>query len=140
MRAILFAGKLVRMVPVVSFFVSAVLIALLFVLRHTEIKRERRFLPLVRERFDGVAERVVVYLSRRLPRQIAGVGGYIVIHITDIFSSTLLHGIRFVEGKLHRFVRVVRGRKHVKMGEPTSSYFHDVRNHKEQVRRENGHS
>ena len=115
-----------------SFFTSAILIVLLVLLRRAEIKRGGRYFPRVREKLDHNAVVAGAYLTKRLPRQIISAFQYVVIHATDLFTSALLRIVRFIEARLHRFVHVVRGKKHVERREPTSEYFNDVRNHKEE--------
>ena len=118
---------------ITSFFTSAILLALLIFLRRVEIKRGGRYFPKFRTILDRGAISVSVYFLKVLPKQVAKIFHYVIIHTTDIFSSALLRVIRFVDSKLHRFVHAVRGRKEVHKREPSNGYFKDVRDHKEEV-------
>lgn len=123
---------------VISFVASVGLIGLLFGLKRVEFSRGARFFPSLRAWLDTAAYRLVVLFVRFLPKMVARTIKHGIIHVADHVSSSLLHAVRAVEEKLHGFVRIVRGKKNVKMKEPTSSYFKDVSDHKEQVRKENG--
>ena len=116
-----------------SFFTSAILIVLLVALRRTELKRGERFAPKFRKQLDHSALQISAYLFRTLPGQVAKMVRYVIIHVTDLSSSALLRVVRFIENKLHRFVHAVRGRKQIHRREPSSDYFKDVQNHKEEV-------
>jgi len=118
---------------IASFFTSAILLALLVLLRRVEIKRGGRYFPKFRKTLDRGAISLSVYLLKVLPRQVAKIFHYVIMHITDVSSSALLRIVRFVDSKLHRFVHAVRGRKEFQKREATSNYFKDVQNHKEGV-------
>lgn len=123
---------------VISFFTSVGLIALLFGLKHVEFSRGGRFFPSFRARLDELAFGLVVFFIRLLPKLAWRAIRQAVIHAAVHVSSSLLLLVRAVEAKLHGFVRVVRGKRNVRMKEPTSSYFKDVSEHKEQIRKESG--
>jgi hypothetical protein len=118
---------------VTSFFTSAILISLLVFLRRAEINRGRRFLPSFRKKLDKGAIVISVYLFKTLPKQVAKIFHYVIIHITDLSISALLRIVRFVDSRLHRFVHAVRGRKEVHKKEPSNGYLKDVHNHKAEV-------
>ena len=118
---------------ITSFFTSAILIALLVLLRRVEIRRGGRFLPKFRETLDRGAIALSVYVLKVLPEQVAKIFRYVIIHSTDFFSSALLRIVQFMEEKLHRFVHAVRGKKHVHNGESTNGYLKDVQEHKKEV-------
>lgn len=123
---------------VISFVTSVGLIALLFGLKRVEFSRGKRFFPGMRTSLDEFVYRVVVVFVRLLPKLAWRAFRQAIIHATDHVGSSLLLAVRAVEGRLHGFVRIVKGKKNVRMREPTSSYFKDVSEHKEQIRRENG--
>ena len=118
---------------ITSFFTSAILLALLVLLRRVEIKRGGRYFPKFRITLDRGAVAVSIYFLKVLPKQVVKIFHYVIMHITDIFSSALLRVVRFVDSKLHRLVHAVRGRKEVHKREPSNGYFKDVQNHKEEV-------
>ena len=118
---------------IASFFTSAILIALLVLLRRVEIRRGGRFLPKLRTKLDHFAVTLSSYVVNVLPKQVVKIFHYVIIHITDFFSSALLRVVQFTESKLHRFVHAVRGRKEVHIKEPSNGYLKYVKNHKEEV-------
>lgn len=121
------------MMAITSFFTSAILLALLILLRRVEIKRGGRYFPKFRVILDRGAIAASVYFLKVLPRQVVKIFHYVIMHATDIFSSALLRVVRFVDSKLHKFVHAVRGRKEIQKREPSDGYFKDVQRHKEEV-------
>lgn len=95
----------------ISFFTSAFLIAGFLFLRHFEIKRGGRTLSIFRMKLDAVAYISFVYITKTLPMLATRVTNYVVMYVTHLSSSALLHGVRKVEGKLHNFVNIVKGRR-----------------------------
>lgn len=121
------------MLGIVSFFTSASFIAGFLVLRHIEIKRDNRFFRSARTELDHRSRFIFNFVSRKLPLLLAQITHYVIMHFTHLSSSVLLRGIRAFEKRLHGFVNVVKGRKEVKLQEP-SSFFKNVADHKEQAR------
>ena len=121
------------MIAITSFFGSAVLLALLVLFRRFEMKRESRILSGPRKYLDRFAVSVVILFGQTLPKMVAKSVKYVIIHITDFFSSILLKIVQFTESKLHGFVHAVRGKKEVNGNGSNSSYFKDVMEHKKRV-------
>ncbi len=122
------------MLSTISFIVSALLIASLFSLRYVEIGRGARFAPRIRKSLDVVAVRTVAFLIHDIPRILARVFKYLLIHITDFFSSILLQAVRSIEERLHVLVHRVRGKKNdLNNDNAVSDHLTDMKNHKEAV-------
>ena len=122
------------MLGITSFSVSAILLVGLLGLRYIEMQRGSRFLPRFRKTLDYIALLFVRYVVKEFPRYIIRGIQYIGLQITHFFSLILLKLVRLFESRLRVVVYKVRGKKeNLVKGEPTSSYFQDVKNHKEEV-------
>lgn len=127
------------MTPFISLISSGLLLAALLFIRDVEMRRGTRYFAHVRERLDRAVVHGTAYVTSHLPVLLVRASKYVIMHVTDLLSSHLLRGIRFLEGKVHGFVHRVRGKKRIVLRKPTSSYLNAVKNHKEQIRRENGY-
>jgi hypothetical protein len=123
------------MFGVTSLVFTGLLILGVFSLRYAEIQRGARFAPSMRKSLDGLAVIVVSFVVRDLPRLFVRMLQYLLIQITDLFSSILLRIVRFLEEKLHVLVHRVRGKKEdlTNGNGPSSNHLADMKSHKEAV-------
>ena len=123
------------MFGVTSLVLSGLLIVGVFSLRYAEIQRGTRMMPSFRTILDRGAVRFVSFVVRDLPRALVRILQYLLIQITDFFSSILLRVVRFLEEKLHILVHRVRGKKEdLSNGNgPSSNHLADMKSHKEAV-------
>jgi|GEM_PF-4059654 len=122
------------MFGVTSFVISGVLITLLLTLRHIEMTKGKRYFPRFRKKLDHMALIFVRYVMREFPQFIVRTSKYVILQATHLFSTGLLHVVRFLEEKLHIAVHKVRGKKNdLAKGEPTSNHLTDIQNHKAAV-------
>lgn len=121
------------MTSAISFGVSAILLIGLFALHAAELRRGKRYAHTFRKRLDRGAVVVWRFVIKTVPRILAQFARYVIIHITDLFSSSLLRIVRFIEHRLHRFVHVVKGKKYVSLDRESSTFLRYVSLHKKEI-------
>lgn len=123
------------MTAIISLGVSAVLMAVLIMLKRFELRAGHRYFSGLRDKLDRTAIRLWHFSSSTLPRILLRLARYVVICSIDLLSSGLLRFVRLMEGKLNRFVVMVKGKKELNRKGSSSAYLQDVASHKEEVRR-----
>ncbi len=124
------------MFTIISFFTSAVILTAFVALKRFEIKTGKLLAPDFRLRMDNLAVKSAKYFKYEFPVVFKNTLTKIVLYMAHFSSTTLLNGVRYVERKLHKFVDTIRGKKEISSnGTTPSSYFKDVKEHKEKSSR-----
>ena len=119
---------------IISFFVSAFLIAGLIALRYIEMGRGKRYAEDVRFRMDILVERSIHYIVHTFPKTLVRVTHSIAISLVHKYGLVLLNIVRALERRLYEFVNVAKGRKkNFQRNEAPSSFLQSMTEHKQQV-------
>lgn len=121
-------------IPTIILIISLVGITLLFMLKRWELQSRKVFLPVARAKTDILALKMTAKI-RSLQRIIPGMGSHIsrqITHHTAYHTSAIaLKLTQVVEGKLLRFVNMIKGKGVIKDGRVASQYLRDVSAHRE---------
>lgn len=119
---------------IISFFISAFLIAGLIALRHIELRRGKRYAEDMRVRLDILVERGIHYVVYTFPKILARTLHLIALSLVHKGSLILLNVVRVFERRLYGFVNVAKGRKKsVERSETPSPFLRSMTEHKQQV-------
>ena len=118
---------------IISFFVSAFLIAGLIALRYIEMGRGKRYAEDVRFRMDILVERGIHYIVHTFPKTLVRVTHSIAISLVHKYGLVLLNIVRALERRLYEFVNVAKGRKkNFQRNEVPSSFLQSMTEHIQQ--------
>lgn len=120
----------------ILFFSSVLLLALFFILKYIELRREVRFFEGIRQRADKNILDGTTYLIHILPKQAAyRYRGFITFALHTL-TGILIKGVRSLEGKLHSVHTFLKGKKNVNEREAASQFLQEVSNHKDKINEE----
>ena len=120
-------------IPIIVFIASLAGIVLLFMLKRWELQSRKIYLSVARAKTD-IFTLKLAEKTRSLMRTIPGAGSHvsrqITHHIAYHTSAIVLKLIQAVEGKLLKFINMIKGKGVVKDDRVASQYLRDVSDHR----------
>ena len=120
----------------ILFFSSVLLLALFFILKYIELRREVRFFEGIRQRADKNILDGTTYLIHILPKQAAYRYRGFITFARHTLKGILIKGVHSLESKLHSVHTFLKGKKNVNEREAASQFLQEVSNHKDKINEE----